>query len=238
MSLYCYYVFPCVVISGSTCERRIKNIPFKPLSERMMEEPFWLGLLAVFVVLGILGTGYMLKKHLPEKFDKYLQEGGSDGNGKNKKDRTATYTGGHGSTGGMYFLIHFKTIFIIIIFYNETMINHQELMVIIITNYVILLIPNTNTIGSPTWIRLTLALTLFSELSHFYFRFEKNFFKKNQNFSVQMRGKLLTPKTKSTVSNVYVVTSSSTSLYYALSMWDILYEYSSEQTFGTISIQS
>ena len=56
------------------------------------------------------------------------------------------------------------------------MINHQELMVIIITNYVILLIPNTNTIGSPTWIRLTLALTLFSELSHFYFRFEKNFF--------------------------------------------------------------
>ena len=119
------------------------------------------------------------------------------------------------------------------------MINHQELMVIIITNYVILLIPNTNTIGSPTWIRLTLALTLFSELSHFYFRFEKNFFlEKNQNFTVQIRGKLLTPKTKSTVSNVYVVTSSSTSLYYALSMWDTLYDYSSEQTFGTISIQS
>ena len=123
------------------------------------------------------------------------------------------------------------------------MINHQELMVIIITNYVILLIPNTNTIGSPTWIRLTLALTLFSVLSHFYFRFEKNFFlEKNQNFTVQIRGKLLTPKTKSTVSQavsyVFVVTSSSTFLYYALSMWDILYEYSSEQTFGTISIQS
>ena len=90
--LYCYYFpFPCCYISGSTCERRIKNIPFKPLSERMMEEPFWLGLLAVFVVLGILGTGYMLKKHLPEKFDKYLQEGSSDGT-KNKKERAGAST--------------------------------------------------------------------------------------------------------------------------------------------------
>ena len=88
--LLCIF-FPCVVISGSTCERRIKNIPFKPLSERMMEEPFWLGLLAVFVVLGILGTGYMLKKHLPEKFDKYLQEAGSDGINK-KKDRAGGST--------------------------------------------------------------------------------------------------------------------------------------------------
>ena len=63
------------VFSGPTCERRIKNIPFKPLSERMMEEPFWLGLLAVLVVLGILGTGYTLKKHLPEKFDRMLTDG-------------------------------------------------------------------------------------------------------------------------------------------------------------------
>ena len=66
----------------------------------MMEEPFWLGLLAVFVVLGILGTGYMLKKHLPEKFDKYLQEGSSDGT-KNKKERAAGASTGH-LTGGMY----------------------------------------------------------------------------------------------------------------------------------------
>ena len=77
--------------SGPTCERRIKNIPFKPLSERMMEEPFWLGLLAVFIVLGILGTGYLLKKHLPEKFDKLLTEG-PDGN-KSKKGR-GTAAGG------------------------------------------------------------------------------------------------------------------------------------------------
>ena len=65
----------------------------------MMEEPFWLGLLAVFVVLGILGTGYMLKKHLPEKFDKYLQEGSSDGT-KNKKERAGGASTSH--LTGMY----------------------------------------------------------------------------------------------------------------------------------------
>ncbi len=47
----------------------------------MMEEPFWLGLLAVFVVLGILGLGYMLKKHLPDKFEKILSDG-TDGKAK------------------------------------------------------------------------------------------------------------------------------------------------------------
>ena len=60
---------------GATCERRIKNIPFKPLSERMIEEPFWLGLLAVFCVLGILGIAYTVKKHLPDKFDRLLADG-------------------------------------------------------------------------------------------------------------------------------------------------------------------
>ena len=34
-----------------------------------MEEPFWLGLLAVCVVLLILGIGYYFKKHVPDKFD-------------------------------------------------------------------------------------------------------------------------------------------------------------------------
>ena len=77
------------------------------------------------------------------------------------------------------------------------MINHQELMVIIITNYVILLIPNTNTIGSPTWIRLTLALTLFSVLSHFYFRFEKNFFlEKKSKFYCTNKGEIADTKNK------------------------------------------
>ena len=85
------YFINWFLFSGPTCERRIKNIPFKPLSERMIEEPFWLGLLAVFVVLGILGTGYMLKKHLPEKFDKYLTENPEET--LNKKGRSSTPTG-------------------------------------------------------------------------------------------------------------------------------------------------
>ena len=41
----------------------------------MMEEPFWLGLLAVLFVLGILGAAYTVKKHLPEKFDGLLADG-------------------------------------------------------------------------------------------------------------------------------------------------------------------
>ena len=41
----------------------------------MMEEPFWLGLLAVFIVLSILGIGYYFKKHVPDKFDKFLSYG-------------------------------------------------------------------------------------------------------------------------------------------------------------------
>ena len=43
----------------------------------MMEEPFWLGLLAVLIVLGILGLGYTVKKHLPDKFDRLIAEDGT-----------------------------------------------------------------------------------------------------------------------------------------------------------------
>ena len=74
---YCllFYAFRFIIFflfTGSKCSRRIKNIPFKPLSVRMLEEPFWLGLIAVTVVLSIIGICYLLKKHLPERFDKYL----------------------------------------------------------------------------------------------------------------------------------------------------------------------
>ena len=57
---------------GEKCNRRIKNIPFKPLSERMLEEPFWLGLIAVTCVMTTIGICYLFKKHLPDKFDKML----------------------------------------------------------------------------------------------------------------------------------------------------------------------
>ena len=86
-----------ISISGPTCERRIKNIPFKPLSERMMEEPFWLGLLAVIFVLGILGAAYTVKKHLPEKFDGLLADGAEGGTktrtGPEKRGNAPSMTG-------------------------------------------------------------------------------------------------------------------------------------------------
>jgi len=44
----------------------------------MLDEPFWLGLLAVCVVLCILGIGYYFKKHVPDKFDKFLGYGGGE----------------------------------------------------------------------------------------------------------------------------------------------------------------
>ena len=52
----------------------MKNIPFKPLSERMLEEPFWLGLITVTIVLILIGICYLLKKNLPENFQKFITE--------------------------------------------------------------------------------------------------------------------------------------------------------------------
>jgi hypothetical protein len=50
------------------------HIPYKPLSERMLTEPFWLGLIAVFVVLGVIGLVWCAKRHFPEKIEKLLAE--------------------------------------------------------------------------------------------------------------------------------------------------------------------
>lgn len=50
------------------------NIPYKPLSERMLQEPFWLGLITVFVVLAIIGLVWCAKRHFPEKIEKLLAE--------------------------------------------------------------------------------------------------------------------------------------------------------------------
>ena len=52
----------------------MKNIPFKPLSERMLEEPFWLGLITVTIVLIVIGICYLLKKHMPEQLEKFISE--------------------------------------------------------------------------------------------------------------------------------------------------------------------
>ncbi|XP_068083923.1 uncharacterized protein [Anabrus simplex] len=61
-------------MEGPRCERRMLNIPYKPLSERMLQEPFWLGLITVTVVLGVIGLVWCAKRHLPEKLEKLLAE--------------------------------------------------------------------------------------------------------------------------------------------------------------------
>lgn len=59
---------------GPRCERRMMRIPYKPLSERMLQEPFWLGLITVFVVLAFIGLVWCAKRHFPEKIEKLLTE--------------------------------------------------------------------------------------------------------------------------------------------------------------------
>lgn len=50
------------------------KIPYRPLSDRMLQEPFWLGLITVFVVLAVIGLVWCAKRHFPEKIEKLLQE--------------------------------------------------------------------------------------------------------------------------------------------------------------------
>lgn len=50
------------------------KIPYRPLSERMLQEPFWLGLITVFIVLAVIGIVWCAKRHFPEKIEKLLQE--------------------------------------------------------------------------------------------------------------------------------------------------------------------
>ncbi|XP_037027805.1 uncharacterized protein LOC119068348 isoform X6 [Bradysia coprophila] len=59
---------------GLRCEKRMVRIPYKPLSERMLQEPFWLGLITVFVVLAVIGLVWCAKRHFPEKIEKLLAE--------------------------------------------------------------------------------------------------------------------------------------------------------------------
>lgn len=40
----------------------------------MLNEPFWVGLIAVFVVLGVIGLIWCAKRHFPEKIEKLLAE--------------------------------------------------------------------------------------------------------------------------------------------------------------------
>jgi hypothetical protein len=40
----------------------------------MLHEPFWLGLITVTVVLGVIGLFWCAKRHFPEKLEKLLEE--------------------------------------------------------------------------------------------------------------------------------------------------------------------
>ena len=64
------------LIIGELCATRMSKVEIEghqvPLSERMLREPFWLGLLTVFLVMIMISIGYLLRKHLPEKMGKFL----------------------------------------------------------------------------------------------------------------------------------------------------------------------
>ncbi|XP_050099213.1 uncharacterized protein LOC126579711 [Anopheles aquasalis] len=76
---------------GPRCERRMMHIPYKPLSERMLQEPFWLGLITVFVVLAVIGLVWCAKRHFPEKIEKLLAD-------ETQRNRPATFPPHHLNT--------------------------------------------------------------------------------------------------------------------------------------------
>ncbi|KAG7295880.1 hypothetical protein JYU34_020964 [Plutella xylostella] len=59
---------------GKRCEAPNPTPRIVSLGTRMLQEPFWLGLIAVFVVLGIIGLVWCGKRHFPEKIEKLLAE--------------------------------------------------------------------------------------------------------------------------------------------------------------------
>uniref|UniRef100_T1J517 Cubilin n=1 Tax=Strigamia maritima TaxID=126957 RepID=T1J517_STRMM len=59
---------------GLRCEHRVFKIPYKPLSRRMLEEPFWLGLITVSIVLLVLGCIWCIKRKFADKFERFLTE--------------------------------------------------------------------------------------------------------------------------------------------------------------------
>ncbi|VVC99017.1 unnamed protein product [Leptidea sinapis] len=59
---------------GKRCEIPNPTPHIIGLGARMMQEPFWLGLFAVFLVLGMVGLIWCAKRHFPEKIEKLLAE--------------------------------------------------------------------------------------------------------------------------------------------------------------------
>lgn len=63
-----------LVDTGPRCETRWLHLPYKPLSQRMLEEPFWLGLMTIAVVLIIIAIVWCAKRHFAEKFERFVSE--------------------------------------------------------------------------------------------------------------------------------------------------------------------
>ena len=59
---------------GARCEQKSLQIPYKPLSQRMLEEPFWLGLMTIAAVLVIIGLVWCVKRHFAEKLERFMVE--------------------------------------------------------------------------------------------------------------------------------------------------------------------
>ncbi|XP_049525516.1 uncharacterized protein LOC119461779 [Dermacentor silvarum] len=76
----------CVVLNGSfvchcniffeglRCEKQLFRLPYRPLSQRMLEEPFWLGLITVSAVLLLILLVYCIKRKFADKIEKFLAE--------------------------------------------------------------------------------------------------------------------------------------------------------------------
>ncbi len=76
--------------TGVQCETRWLQIPYKPLSQRMLEEPFWLGLITIAVVLVAIGLVWCIKRYFAEKIERFvteeLERGKLDGDGSPNGD--------------------------------------------------------------------------------------------------------------------------------------------------------
>ncbi len=68
------------MFKGVYCERIALKVNYKPLSKRMLEEPFWLGLMTVAGVLALLSIIYCIKKKFAERIETFLPKRLSEAN--------------------------------------------------------------------------------------------------------------------------------------------------------------
>ncbi|UYV66786.1 hypothetical protein LAZ67_4002856 [Cordylochernes scorpioides] len=59
---------------GPRCERYEMRVPYRPLSERMLTEPFWLGLITVAAVMLFILLVYCVKRQFADKIERFLAE--------------------------------------------------------------------------------------------------------------------------------------------------------------------